>query len=105
MRAPKLSAVGLAVLIAAVIWTARSNAQEMPCDATCTTIPSLNCTTYVSYVCSTCIRYTWCEGFGVPGTQVCWDFAEEGTKITHKICGDGTHTDEWSAALCGSCYG
>jgi hypothetical protein len=105
MRARTLLSVGFAALITAAVWTARSTAQEVPCDATCTYIPSLSCSTVVSYVCSTCIRYTWCEGFGLPGTQVCWDFAEEGTKITHRICADGSHTDEWAAAPCGSCYG
>ena len=104
MRALRQLSVGLAVLLAAAVWTARSSAQfEVPCDATCT--DTSICMTYVSYVCSTCIKYYWCEGFGLPGTQVCWDFAEEGTKITHKVCGNGTHTDSWAAAPCGSCYG
>lgn len=106
MRARRWLPAVLLVVTAASIWTARSLAQEVPCDVTCVDVPNPGaCTTTVSYVCSTtCLLLRACRGFGIPGTQVCFDFAEEGTKITHRICGT-SHIDEWSAALCGSCYG
>jgi hypothetical protein len=98
--------VVLLVLTAATVLTARSAAQVAPCDATCVGVPNpgANCAESESYVCHTCLLPRWCRGFGLPGTQICFDFAEEGLRITHIICLDGTHTDEWSAALCGSCY-
>jgi hypothetical protein len=102
--------VGAAMIVAAGVWTARAWAQGetvLPCDATCVDTGGgpASCSTYISYTCSTCILYRYCPGFGLPGTQVCWDFAEEGLKIVHTLCANGSHTDEWFAAPCGACYG
>jgi hypothetical protein len=94
------------LLALAVTVTVRTTAQHVPCDVTCVDVTNpTSCTTYVTYQCSTCLLLRPCRGFGVPGTQVCFDFAEEGLRITHQVCADGRHADSWSAALCGSCYG